>query len=327
MTDLSTTYMGIRLKNPILVGSSSLTGNLEGLTKAEKAGAGGVVLKSLFEEQIQAEVDASTSSDQESAHPEAWEYLSGTGMSLGPRQYLDLIAQAKEKLTIPVIASVNCVGRRWWNEYAQQLSTSGADAVEINISLLPRSIAEESSAIEKYIVDTVTQIASQLTVPFAVKIGPYFTALPRLVLELRKAGAKAVVLFNRFYQMDIDIDNLGLTAGIQFSSPGEFSNVLRWISILHGQCGLDLAAATGIHDGRAIIKGLLAGASVCQMVSTIYRNSFSTIASSLDELSSWMDKHGYRRVDGMIGLLSQQQSDQPEIYERLQYIKALTSID
>lgn len=324
MPDTKTTYLGIQLKNPVIISSSGLTGSLEGVKKAADAGAGGVVLKSLFEEQISADLDSENQGADLYNHPEAADYLGQMGMQLGPRDYLSLISQAKAQTDMPVLASVNCVGQKWWTEYAKQLNESGADGLELNIGLLPRNEDETSQNIEDYIVHTIDVIARNLSIPFSVKLGPYFTALPNLARRIRERGAKGLVLFNRFYQFDIDTETESAKAGILYSSPSEYASVLRWISILSGRCGMDLCATTGISDSQGIIKMLLAGASAVQVASVVYKEGFSVIATMVEGLEAWMKAKGYASILDFRASVSQEQSQTPEVFERLQYIKALT---
>jgi dihydroorotate dehydrogenase (fumarate) len=196
--------------------------------------------------------------------------------------------------------------------------------LEVNIALLPRSISETSQNVEDYLLRTIDKIAQNLTIPFSVKIGPYFTALPHLAERIMAAGAKGLVIFNRFYQFDIDIETLSPKAGIQFSAPSEFSTVLRWISILSGRAGMDLSATTGVYNAQTLIKLLLAGASTVQLASAIYKDGFGVVENILDDLVSWMSQKGYASLLDFQGALSQERSESPELYERLQYIKALT---
>ena len=326
MTNTSVPYMGLRLNNPIIVSSSSLTGTPEGVIKAAEAGAGAVVLKSLFEEQVSAELEQGTQGGDEFSHPEANEYLSGLGMQLGPQGYLDLISRAKKETSIPIFASMNCVAPRWWGEYATQLSKSGADGVEINISYQPRTPTDTAASVEKYVLQILEKVTQNLTIPFSVKLGPFFSDFPHLATEIRKTGAKALVLFNRFYQFDVDIDTLKPTAGIQFSTPQDYNTSLRWISILYGMAGIDLSGSTGVHDGKTLIKMLLAGANTVQVCSAVYKHGYPLIGDMIKTLEDWMESKGYTNTDKMIGALSQEKSENPEQYERLQYIKALTKI-
>lgn len=326
MTDLSVEYMGIPLKNPIVVSSSNLTGTAAGVEKCAKAGAGAIVLKSLFEEQIEAEIEPEQDQSDVSVHPEAEEYIREMGMRLGPKAYLDLIGHAKKATDIPVIASVNCVTVRWWTHYATQIEHAGADGVELNISILPRDHSVSAESIEKQFTRIVGRVRDLISIPIAVKLGPYFTSLPAFCSDLKRAGASAIVLFNRFYQLDINEKTLKLAPGYQFSSPNEIHTALRWISILSGRYPLDFAASTGVHDSAGAAKVLLAGATVAQICSTVYLNGFEQISQTVAGLSDWMEEHKFSRVSDYRGKLSQKESGLPESYERLQYIKALTGI-
>ena len=326
MPDLSVTYMGLRLENPFIASSCGLTGTVDGVQKCAEAGAGAVVLKSLFEEQIAHEVSQTEDSIDVDFHPEALEYVSQMGRQHGPREYLSLIETAKSAVSIPIIASVNCVTPKWWSTYARQIALSGADGIELNISAMPRSFSERSDSIEKEFLRVVEKVRGKTDLPIAVKIGPYFTSLPRVAVELRKAGVSALVLFNRFYQFDIDIEARSIVAGYQFSTSNEIHQSLRWISILSGNVGCDLAASTGVHTGEDAVKQLLAGANAVGLCSTLYKNGIGRIGTIRSEVSGWMDAHGYDSIDRFRGTLSQSASDKPEQHERLQYIKALTGL-
>ena len=324
MPNTSTEYLGLQLDNPIVVASSSLTNRPAGVKRAADAGAGAVVLKSLFEEQIESEIEKQEESIDLGMHPEAQAYVRQMGMHLGPAKYLDLIAEAKSAVEIPVIASVNCVASKWWGSYGKQVQESGADALELNIAIMPRTSSDNAESIQKRYLSIVEKVRKSVELPLAVKIGPYFTCLPTFAEDLRKAGVSALVLFNRFYQLDIDIEKLELQPGYQFSSEHESLNTLRWISILSGDVGCDLAAATGIHDGPGAVKQLLAGAQVVQICSTVYQNGHARITQIRDFVTEWMEQKGYGSIDDFRALLSMENSGSPEAYERLQYIKALT---
>ncbi len=326
MADLSTTYMGLELRNPIIASSSGLTGTVKGVKAVASAGAGAVVLKSLFEEQIEADVDGAHTEDDMSVHPEAYEYVQQMGKHLGPDAYLELIGEAKKQTDVPIIASLNCVTTKWWGNYARQIEQSGADAIELNISVMPRSADEAARSIEERFVRIVDKVRQNVSLPISAKIGPYFTALPAFATNLRKAGVRALTLFNRFYQLDIDIDALRLAPGYQFSDTHEIYPTLRWISILHKNVGCELSASTGVYRGPDAAKLLLAGAQSVQVCSTLYRNGVQQIGVIQDFLQRWMDEKGFKKVDDIRGRLSQSASDQPEAYERLQYIKALTGL-
>jgi len=304
MADLAVTYMGIQLKNPIIVSSSSLTNTVEKIKRCEDSGAGAVVLKSLFEEQIEARTAEIEEDSWPYPHPEAFDYVRQMGMRLGQDEYLKLIKDAKKAVKIPVIASLNCITPKWWNSYAAEIARAGADAIELNIAILPVDPKHSAEEIEKAYVRIVEGIRRKVDLPIAAKIGPYFTSLPRITRELRNAGTAALVLFNRFYQLDIDIEKLELTPGYHLSSPDEIYVPLRWIAILSTQVGCELAASTGIHDGSAAIKQLLAGAQVIQICSNLYQKGMGRIKEILEELGSWMDAHGYQKIEEFRGKMS-----------------------
>ncbi len=326
MPNTSIRYLGHELSTPVIVSSSGLTNTVSGVRRAADAGAGAVVLKSLFEEQIESTTDADSSEMDVSVHPEAEQYVSQMSMHLGPQKYLDLIADAKAAVNIPIIASMNCVTSKWWGNYGKQIEAAGADALELNTAIMPRSEAETAESVEKRYYRIVNRVRRQVDLPLSVKVGPYFTSLPLFAEELRKAGASALVLFNRFYQMDIDIEAEGLAPGYQFSNPEEIYTSLRWISILSGTVGCDLSASTGVHTGDGVIKQILAGATTVQVCSTLYKNGYERISELNKELSDWMDRKGYTSIEAFRGKLSQSGSAEPEAYERVQYIKALTGI-
>ncbi|GAB4328548.1 MAG: dihydroorotate dehydrogenase-like protein [Calditrichia bacterium] len=324
MADLSTNYLGLELKNPILVSSSTLTQNLEGIKEAAANGAGAVVLRSLFEEVIRSE----TAGDNEpySSHPEEYDYLmSELQLQYGAQNYLELIKSAKAAVDIPIIASINCITPKWWVEYAKQIEAAGADALELNLSLMPLDPGKRSADIEQEFIAIVRQARTSVNLPLAVKIGPYFTSLTRFANEICGAGAQALVLFNRFYRFDINLDNETLVGANPYSSEGEMHNSLRWVSALYKRINGQLAANTGIHSGEAVVKQILAGAQVVEVASAIYLNGMGHLKKMLDELQAYMQKKGYAKLDDFRGKLSFREIAEPEIFERLQYIKALTS--
>jgi dihydroorotate dehydrogenase (fumarate) len=326
MADLRTTYMGLNLRNPIIASSSGLTGTVKGVKAVASAGAGAIVLKSLFEEQIEADVEGAHTDDDMSMHPEAYEYVQQMGKHMGPEAYLDLIAEAKKATDVPIIASLNCVTTKWWGNYAKQIEEAGADGVELNISVMPRGSEDDARSVEERFIRIVDKVRQNVSLPISTKIGPYFTALPAFTMNLRKAGVRALTLFNRFYQLDIDIDDLKLAPGYQFSDTHEVYPTLRWISILYGNVGCELSASTGVHRGPDAAKLLLAGAQSVQVCSTLYKNGVSQIGVITQFLERWMDEKGFKKVDDIRGRLSQSSSTDPEAYERLQYIKALTGL-
>ncbi|UCF04509.1 MAG: dihydroorotate dehydrogenase-like protein [bacterium] len=327
MANLKTTYMGLELRNPLIVASSSLSMTIDGIRKCADAGAGAVVLKSMFEEQVLAEIESIEKQMDYPWHTEALEYVEGMKVALGPVQYLKLIEKAKKTVDIPVIASLNCVSPKIWVDYTRRIAGAGADAIELNISIMPSNPKREGTEIEGMYFDIVERVRSSVDIPIAVKMGPYFSSIASVAYGLYRRGVQALVLFNRFYQLDIDINTLRLAPGIRFSSSDEISLPLRWITLLAGRFEIDLAASTGVHDSAGVIKQLLAGATVVQLCSTLYLNGLETIGKILEELEGWMVKHGFDSVDDFRGKLSQMQSDNAELYERLQYIKALVGIE
>jgi len=327
MSNLSTQYMGLSLRNPLIVSSCSLVMSGEGVRRCADAGAGAVVLKSLFEEQIQSEIRTMEEQMGPPWHPEMVEYVERMGVELGPREYLELIEEAKRGATIPVIASLNCVSSRQWVDYARQIADAGADALELNTSVMPSDPARDSEEIERLHTDILAAVKDRIEIPVAIKIGPYFTSMARIADELSARGVSALVLFNRFYQFDIDIEKLELTPAYRFSSPEELHLPLRWIALLAGRVECDLAASTGVHDGVGAVKLLLAGAAAVQICSTLYLNGMAQIGRILEFLENWLKEHEIDTVDRIRGKMSQVQSDQPESYERLQYIRALVGVE
>lgn len=325
MTTTTVRYLGLELTSPVILASSGLSASVDGVRRAEEAGAGAVVLKSLFEEQITADASPDEEEVDYSIHPEAEQYIREMGMHLGPNEHLRLIAVAKENVSIPVIASVNCITPRWWGDYGKQIATTGADALELNIALMPRERSDPRH-VESAYCRIIEQVRAHVDLPLAVKIGPYFTNLPSFASRLRDAGADALVLFNRFYQLDINTDAMELAPGYRFSTPAELHTPLRWTSILSGELGCDLAASTGIHTGTDVVKMLLAGATAVQVCSAVYQHGYERISEMNTDLIGWMKAHGFARIADFRGRLNQASSDAPEAHERLQYIKALTGV-
>lgn len=327
MADLSTKYMGLDLSNPLIVASCSLTKTIDGIRQCADAGAGAVVLKSLFEEQIKADAKALERNLWLSGHPEAIDYVRNIGLRLGPREYLNLIEGAKRDVSVPIIASLNCVSPQWWVDYARKVASAGADALELNISVMPSDIQHSAKEIENVYFKILEGVKKRVDIPVAVKIGPYFTSMAQMASELCRRGAAALVLFNRFYQFDINIDKLEAAPGYRFSSPEEMAQSLRWIALLAGRVQCDLAASTGIHDGAGVVKQILAGAHAVQICSTLYLNGVNYIATMLEQIEVWMRQNSVASLAEVRGKLSYVESDRPEAYERLQYVKSLVGID
>jgi len=327
MVNLATKYMGLNLKNPIIVSSSSLTRSVETVKRCADAGAGAVVLKSLFEEQINADVKALADRSTERFHSEEWDYINRMGMDINADEYLKVIEDSKEAVDIPVIASLNCITSDKWTEFAKYIEAVGADGIELNIAVMPRQFDEDPDKIEKHIYKIVSTVKHNVNIPIAVKLGPYFTSMPRVAKGVRKAGASALVLFNRFYQTDIDIDTLTHESRNKYSTPAEMANTLRWISLLYQQVGCSLVGNTGIHKGEDVIKQILVGAKAVEICSTLYINGLGRINFMLDDLSHWMIDKGYETLDDFRGRMSFKHSKEPDYFERQQYIKAIVGID
>ncbi len=324
MAELKTQYLSLNLKNPLLVSSSGITGSLSGVRQCASAGAGAVVLKSLFEEQISAELGGAGGSLGSAFPVEAEGYLEMLGKTAGPASYLDLIRQCKQEISVPVIASVNCQTSGWWTEYAQQIEQAGADALELNIAIMPHRQDQTAKDLEDRMITVVKQVRSHTTLPLAVKIGSHFTALPHTVRALKDAGAGAVVLFNRFYQFDIDPVALKPVPFNRYSSSEDLSRPLRWTSILAPQNICELSLTTGIHRGLDAAKALVAGAQTIQVASVLYKKKIAAVGIILEELDSWLDQNGYASVDAARGQLAQKGNYKPEELERIQYIQAIT---
>ena len=327
MFNLSTQYLGLNLKNPIIVSSSSLTNNVNGIVSCANSGAGAVVLKSLFEEQITAELDTIENDPSIENHPEAADYVRQLGMDLQSDSYLKLIEDAKKSVDMPIIASLNCISKEKWLDYAKQIEQAGADALELNIAIMPKDFHSLPEEIEELVVDIVKNVRQKVSIPLSVKLGPYFTSIPKVVQQLQEAGVNGLVLFNRFYRPDVDIEKLEIVPGYRYSTPEEISLSLRWIGILSRQVKIDLAGSTGIFDGVGVIKQILAGAKATQICSTVYINGFKQIGIMLERVKFWMQTHNYESLDDFRGILSHKNTQKPAYFERLQYIRALVGIE
>lgn len=321
MSQLETTYLGLKLKNPIIVGSSGLTSSIDKLKKIEEKGAGAIVLKSIFEEQIKFEAgNLANGSDS----PEAWDYVNHYVKQNTIQEYLDLIKQAKEEVKIPIIASINCVSAKEWVGFAKSIEEAGADAIEVNVFVLPNDKNAPAEKYENIYFDLADQLKKTINIPFAFKLGSHFS---NLVGFVQKLDVKGVVLFNRFYAPDIDIENMKFTSSEVFSSPADIRNSLRWVGIISSKISkLDIAASTGVHDGKAVIKQILAGASAVQVCSTLYKNGIEHLEKIIKEVEDWMNKHGYDNVNEFKGKMSYDKIDDPLVYERSQFMKYFSNI-
>ncbi len=319
MIDLTTKFAGLTLKSPVIVSSSGLTSSIERLKKISAAGAGAVVMKSLFEEQINYEVGNLSA---ESDYPEAQDYVRTYARENSLDNYLSLITEAKGIVDIPVIASINCVSANEWIDFAKRIEDSGADALELNIYFLPIDKDKDPREYEKVYLNLVAEVKSKTTLPVIVKLGPGFSNITWIVNQLYMRGAAAVVLFNRFYAPDIDTDDLTFGSAEVLSSPADLRNSLRWIGIVSSQVDqIDLAASTGVHSGMAVVKQILAGADAVQICSVLYRNGIDYIRDMLTEMKKWMEKKGYENPGQFRGKMNYSSLDDPSVYERAQFIK------
>ncbi len=319
MIDLSTTYGGLKLKSPLIVSSSGLTSSVERIKKIEQAGAGAVVLKSLFEEQIMFEVSSMSAG---SDYPEAADYLVTYARENSLDQYLSLIREAKAEVNIPVIASINCVRSNEWIEFAKKIEDSGADALELNIYFLPIEKDKDSRAYENAYLDLVSNVKKKTSLPVMVKLGHGFTNITWMVHQLYQRGAASVVLFNRLYAPDIDTASLTFGSAEVLSSPADLRFSLRWIGIVSSQVKeMDLAASTGVHSGLAAIKQILAGATSVQVCSVLYRNGIDYLRDMIDEMKGWMQKNNYSSLSQFRGKMNYKSLKDPSVYERAQFIK------
>ncbi len=328
MVNLESQYMGLKLRNPIVAGSSGLTNAVENIIELEKNGIAAVVLKSLFEEQIHYSANETLMQDEyTNLYPEAEDYIRNYTAENDVNSYLRLIENAKKEVTIPVIASINCISDTKWIDYAKRIEAAGADGLELNIAVLPSDPHKESSENEKIYFDVTREITKVLTIPVAIKLSYYFSGLAKTFTSLSWTGIKALVLFNRFYSPDIDIEHEELKSSFVFSSPSEIALPLRWIAMLSPIVECDIAASTGVHDGTGLIKQLLVGANVVQIASVLYQKGFKEIGSMIDQLESWMDRHNYRSIDDFRGKLSVAETENPAAYERIQFMKHFSGIE
>ena len=326
---LTTTYLGLELPSPIVVGAAApLSSDLRRLEQLEQEGAGAVVLHSLFLEQIERDWREWIHHQQHSSesHPEALSYLPAVDpQHLGLEGYLEEIRRAREALSIPVIASLNGTHGGHWSDAARALEQSGASAIELNLYSVPSSTSCSSAELEAEQLEIVRQVCSALSVPVAVKLSPWYTGLAAMTRSLAEAGARGAVLFNRFLQPEIDIDTLSTEAHLELSHRSEQRLPLRWIGLLHGRVALDLAASTGIENGRDVLRMLMVGAQVCQVVSALLRHGPGALQRMREEMQQWLEENHIESLASLRGSLSQQRNPNPEAFERAQYLRALSS--
>jgi len=326
--DLITTYLGMELRTPLVASASPLSEEIDSIRRMEDAGISAVVLHSLFEEQLVREQFDIHERMSEPAYSfaEALDYLpEPSEWKLGPEEYLEHIRRAKEAVAVPVIASLNGSSLGGWVEYASELEWAGADALELNIYSVPTRADVTGAEVEQEYVDVVRAVKSALTIPVAVKLSPFFSSMANMAKRLEAAGADGLVLFNRFYQPDIDLDTLDVVPNLLLSTPQALRLPLRWVALLREQVGVSLAATSGIHWAHDVIKMLLVGADATMLCSTLLRHGVETIGRIEAGLGEWMETREYESVRQMQGSMSQQSCPNPEQFERAQYIKTLHS--
>jgi dihydroorotate dehydrogenase (fumarate) len=328
MTDLSTSYLGLNLKNPLVASASPLSKNIDRARKLEAAGASAIVMYSLFEEQIiheSLELDHYLTRGTDS-FAEAMSYLPDGGTyAVGPEKYLNQVAGLKKVLTIPVIGNLNGVSKGGWTKYAKQIQDAGADALELNLYYIPTDLDLTAQELESAQVELVAEVKSAISIPLAVKLSPFITALPNFARRIVEAGANGLVLFNRFYQPDFDLTDLKIVPSLDLSTSAEMRLPLRWISILHGRINADFALTSGVHTASDVLKAMMAGAKVAMMASNLLHNGEQVISSMLTDLETWMKEREYTSVKQMQGSMSQKSVKEPAAFERANYMNVLNS--
>lgn len=324
--DLSTTYLGLKLKSPLVASASPLSEDLDNIKRMEDAGASAIVLYSIFEEQIrfeQYELDKALSQGTES-YPEALSYFPDPAeLFVGVEDYLKHIQRSKAATTIPIIASINGSTLGGWTEFAKQIQDAGADALELNLYNVPTDLGQTGAEIEQQYLDVVTAVKDAVTIPVAVKVSPFFTNFANMAERFESAGASGLVLFNRFYQPDIELESLEVVPNVMYSTPMAMRLPMRWIAILFERIKADLAATSGIHRGTDAIKMLMAGANVTMLCSCLLRHGIKHLRIVEQEIRDWMVEHEYTSVQQMRGSLSQKYCADPSAFERAQYIRAV----
>ena len=322
MTDLSCTYLGLKLKSPIIAASSGFTDSISKLKQLEQHGAGAVVLKSIFEEEILHEYDhALREESDKTGREEFLDYLDMRIRNENIKKYTKLIREAKKELSIPVIASVNCKTAYEWISFTSEIEKAGADALELNVFVMPSNLQNTSEENEKIYFEIIKQVKKQVSIPIVLKISYYFSNLGQMIRDLSNTGIKGIVLFNRFFSPDFNLDTLEVAPSHVLSQPGELAMPLRWIAMMHERVNCDLSASTGVADGQAAIKLLLAGATTVQVASALYRHGIGYLDVMHHELTSWMETHEFEKLDDFRGKLSQKRHNNPALFERVQFMK------
>ncbi len=324
MASLATTYMGLSLKNPLIVGSSTLTATADKCKELEDNGAAAVVLKSIFEEQIRAEVSTTYDTLDANMHPEAYEYLQADmPMRIGPTSYLEKISETADALSIPVIASINCTTPDKWGNFAEKIAAAGADAIELNVYDIPSSPDTSGADIEQRHLELIRAVSATVNIPISVKLGSFYSSIPAFAKALDKEDIQAIVMFNRFFQPDIDIEDLVIKPSTNLSRPEDLRMPLRWIAITSDQVNCDICLTGGVHNAEGAIKAILAGANAFQICSVLYSHESNHISKILSGMNEWMDNHQYKTIQDFHSLLSNKHLNTKDGFERTQYMKAL----
>ncbi|MCA2002866.1 MAG: dihydroorotate dehydrogenase-like protein [Chloroflexi bacterium] len=328
MSDLSTAYLGLNLKNPLVVSASPFSKSLDQARKVEEAGAAAIVMHSLFEEQIiheSLELDhyltrgSDSFAEALSYFPESDKYL------VGPEKYLNQVTALKKALSVPVIGSLNGVSKGGWTKYAKQIQDAGADALELNLYYIPTDLDLTAQELENAQIELVAEVKSAISIPLAVKLSPFVTALPNFARRVVEAGANALVLFNRFYQPDFDLEELKVVPSLDLSVSAEMRLPLRWVSILYGKVNADFALTGGAHTATDVVKAMMAGAKVAMMASALLQGGAKVLSATLADLDAWMKEKEYESVKQMQGSMSQKAVKEPAAFERANYMAALNS--
>ena len=328
MIDITTKYLGLKLKSPVIASASPLCESVDNLRRMEDAGIAAVVLPSLFEEQLELESQALDSdlSRGDDSFAESLNYFPDLQTyNLGPEGYLNLIRRAKKSLSIPVIASLNGVSEGGWVRYAGLMQEAGADAIELNLYGLVTDPAVSSSQVEQGYCELVSQVKASVTIPVAVKLSQFFTAIPYMAQRLDEAGADALVLFNRFYQPEFDLESLEVVASLTLSNSQELLLRLHWVALLYGRIRSNLAITGGVHTAEDVLKSVMAGANVAMMTSALLRHGIEHAELVLGQVKSWMEEHEYESIHQMRGSMSYQSTSRPDVFERVNYMKVLSS--
>jgi dihydroorotate dehydrogenase (fumarate) len=344
MENLNTSYLGLKLRNPLIAGSCGLTNSISHIQELALKGVGAIVIKSLFEEQINIETENAIKSDEGKIvtftkapdklfgkriydYDEAYSYIFDYAKTNTLDKYLAFLREAKRSVDIPLIASINCISNQNWHSFAKKIQDAKADALELNIYILPSDWRRSGEDNEKIYFDIIREIRNFVNIPVAVKIGYYFSSLAQSVQKLSESGIKGLVLFNRPYNTDFDIEKISISHGPVFSSNDEYTHTLRWISILSGNVKCELSASTGVHDYKAFIKLLLAGATTVQIASALYREGFEVIPEILGKTAEWMKSQKLETVDSFRARLSRKNLDNPAAIERVQFMKFYSGIE